>query len=82
MSYSHQCRFCTWAFDHGCIMWCDELEKEVSIGSARRPNQCKSFVFNEIPADGGKPYKPRKVNPYKQMLLMNIPTDKQRVRVK
>lgn len=82
--YKHQCRYCSFCvYTLHSTYWCEELDKD--IANPKRPNKCKNFLFNEIPADdctGNKVYKPRKVSPYKQDKLFNIPTDKQMMEAK
>lgn len=82
--YAHQCRYCDYCvFTIEDNYWCDE--KNEYIAAPKRPNRCKDFLFNEIPADdmSGKHYKPRKNKPRKkrnaqQLLLFDMPTDLQR----
>lgn len=78
--YRHQCRYCSWCVDTGASVWCEEREKEFAPSRMRRPNKCKSFVFNPMPADDpfGREYKPRKRAPFVQDKLFEIPTDRQR----
>lgn len=55
------CRYCA-SCVYGDVIWCSEKEKEMAESSAKRPNKCACFVFNEIDALGGdlnKKYKPR-----------------------
>ena len=77
--YSHQCRYCDYCV---CTIednyWCDE--KNEYIAAPKRPNRCKDFLFNAIPADGplGKHSKPRKKRNTTQLWLFDMPTDRQR----
>ena len=77
--YIHQCRYCAYCvFTIEDNYWCDK--KNEYISAPKRPNSCKDFLFNEIPADdpGGKHYKPRKKRNATQLLLFDMPTDRQR----
>lgn len=82
--YKHQCRYCTWCiFTMHETYWCDKLDKDLK--GVRRPNKCNKFLFNPCPADApdwSKEYKPRKKSPYKQDKLFDMPTDKQKERMK
>ena len=82
--YAHQCRYCDYCvFTIEDNYWCEE--KNEYIAAPKRPNRCKDFLFNEIPADdmSGKHYKPRKKRNAtqlnaKQLRLFDMPTDRQR----
>lgn len=79
LQYKHQCRYCSYCvFTIEDNYWCDE--KNEYISAPKRPNRCKDFLFNEIPADdmSGKTYKPRKKRNATQLLLFDMPTDRQR----
>lgn len=55
------CRYCAWC-TYGDIVWCDKLDKTISLSSAKSINNCKHFLFCEIDALSGcllKKYKPR-----------------------
>ena len=77
--YIHQCRYCAYCvFTIEDNYWCDE--KNEYIAAPKRPNRCKDFLFNAIPAydPGGKHYKPRKKRNATQQRLFDMPTDRQR----
>ena len=55
------CRYCAYCV-YGDVVWCDELDKEMSEATAKAINHCKHFVFCEMDVfnpESGK-YKPRK----------------------
>ena len=55
------CRYCANCVC-GDIVYCSEHKNEMSEATAKKVNQCKDFVFNEIDALGfdlNKKYKPR-----------------------
>lgn len=53
------CRYCA-SCVYGDVVWCSTKKKDISESSAKRPNKCAHFVFNEIDAlDLNKKYKPR-----------------------
>ncbi len=56
----HQCRYCAFCvFTLDSDWWCEELNKY--IDRPKRPNTCKTWLFNEIAADNpNKVFKPRK----------------------
>lgn len=55
----HQCRYCSYCvFTLDGDWWCEELDKYCE--SPKRPNTCKTWLFNEIAADNpNKVFKPR-----------------------
>lgn len=57
------CRYCQNCI-YGDVVYCEELNKEISLAGAKRANKCKHFEFNEIDALSGdlnKVYKPREI---------------------
>jgi hypothetical protein len=55
------CRYCAYCV-YGDVVWCDKLDKIISLSSAKTTNHCKHFEFCEIDALSGsllKKYKPR-----------------------
>lgn len=66
------CRYCAYCV-YGDVVWCDKLDKIISLSSAKAVNHCKHFVFNEIDALSGdlsKKYKPRKEKQKDNQLLL------------
>lgn len=56
------CRYCSYCI-YGDVVYCEELDKVISLKSAKTTNKCKHFEFNPIDALSGdlnKKYKPRK----------------------
>lgn len=38
------CRYCAWC-TYGDIVWCDKLDKTISLSSAKSINNCKHFLY-------------------------------------
>lgn len=56
--YCRYCAHCVASLDE--YAWCEEKQREMSLSSAKRPNSCGKFLFNEIDAfDIEKTYSPR-----------------------
>lgn len=58
--YCRYCAYCMYTIDDA--VWCDKLDKIISLSSAKTTNHCKHFEFCEIDALSGsllKKYKPR-----------------------
>ena len=54
------CRYCNNCI-YGDVVFCDALGETMSESKAKRVNQCKHFVFNEMDLfDCDKKYNPRK----------------------
>lgn len=65
------CRYCANCV-YGDVVWCDELDKEMSESTAKTINHCKHFVFCEMDVfnpELGK-YKPRE----KKVIYDNQPS--------
>lgn len=76
----HQCRYCAYCvYTLEGTWWCDELNKYCE--RPKRPNCCKTWLFNEIAADDlEKKFSPRpkKEHRFVQPRLFDMPTDRQR----
>lgn len=58
--YCRYCAYCIYTIEDE--VWCDKLDKIISLSSAKTTNHCKHFEFCEIDALSGvllKKYKPR-----------------------
>lgn len=65
------CRYCS-ACSYGDVVYCDILKKTMTEKQAKRGNNCKYFIFNEVDVfDITRTYKPRKktLDKIKQMQM-------------